>query len=381
MANEFVRLNVESDANTLADLAVERLTQEWDDWEPNDADLEVVQIEAIAPMAQNAAEVAARTSEADFRAFGEKLAGIPYVQGFAAVAWVNFILTDNLGHLIPGETTEIDIDGYAFKVLEDTWTTPGSLEQLNVAVECTTTGSAQNDLEGNSLSLITSLSFVSDVTISLSPEGGADAEDDPTYMNRLNRRLQLSSSTLVTLRDFELMGLDDPAVFRVVAIREAPRTVRVTAIGTDGLALPTLVKDRLIEMYEGYREANTIVLVENAEYTTIGVQWFTHVYPGWDLEDVNARITASLTEYLSPLAWGSTKNFGDFGSPGAWINETFVRKNKIIDLIGDIEGVDWTENVWIDGDQGEANAELDWMMPGPVALPLPGVIWGQVVSP
>src|SRR4051812_40654520 len=44
----FVTVPITTDSQTLADDAVDRLRVTWDGWEPNDGDLEVVQIEALA---------------------------------------------------------------------------------------------------------------------------------------------------------------------------------------------------------------------------------------------------------------------------------------------------------------------------------------------
>ena len=109
----FVSVPITTDSQTLADDAVEKLRETWEGWEPNDGDLEVIQIEALAPMAQNAAEAASRMFPAAFRAFGTDLAGVAYESGAPASTTVTFTLTDTDGHDIP-VGSEIDIDGFAF---------------------------------------------------------------------------------------------------------------------------------------------------------------------------------------------------------------------------------------------------------------------------
>jgi hypothetical protein len=48
-----------------------------------------------------------------------------------------------------------------------------------------------------------------------------------------------------------------------------------------------------------------------------------------------------------------------------------VRKNKLIDLIGNVPGVDYVLDVTISGTLGTSQPNGDWQMPGPVALPNP----------
>lgn len=373
---EFVKLDVESDAQTLADDAVGRLRSEWDGWEPNDADLEVVMVEAVAPMAQNAAEVAARMGEETFRSYGQKLIGLPYSPGTPAVASVDFVLTDNLGHTIQADT-EVDIDGYAFRTIDPVTVPNGSTTALDVGVESTETGSVQNGLTGETVALITAVPWVSETTINTPPSGGADPESDSDYLNHLSRRLRLQAATLVTLQDYELLALEDPGVMRVIALRDTNRNVRVVGIGYDGLPLATEVKDRLELLYGDYREINSTVTLEDATYTEIDVTYTVKSYTGSvDPVDLEARIDAALSEWLSPSVFGSTRTFGE--SSGGWVNENIIRRNKLIDIISDVDGVNYVDTLTLNGSAGSLEPDGDWAMPGDVSLPTVGTLSGTV---
>src|SRR4051794_5507225 len=124
MSDQFVSVPITSDSQTLADDAVEVLRDRWEGWEPNDGDLEVVQIEALAPMAQNAAETASRVFPAIFRAYGTDLVGVSYENGTRASTTVTFTLTDTDGHAIPAGS-EIDVDGFSFATDAEVVVAPG----------------------------------------------------------------------------------------------------------------------------------------------------------------------------------------------------------------------------------------------------------------
>lgn len=373
----FVSVPIKTDGQTLADDAVERLRDQWPGWEPNDGDLEVVQIEALAPMAQNAAEAASTMFPAAFRQFGTTLYGVPYESGAPASALSTFMFADTDGHTIPAGT-EIDVDGFAFATDTDVVVPALADTAAGVPITATANGAAQNGLTGAVVTLISALAFVETVTLDAPSGGGADPEDDVAYQNRLASELQLRAKTLVTTRDFEIEAMADPGVGRAVAIADSARHITVVLIDDFGEPVATPVKDRLVELFANYRQVNTVVTVIDATYTTVSVTYSAVAYPGFDLVDLGARIDATLTQTLSPASWGSPSNFGDPGSPNAWYNEPVVRKNKIIDLIADVEGVNYVIDVTITGSAGTVDGAGNLTMPGSVALPRPGTMTGTV---
>jgi Baseplate J-like protein len=373
----FVSVPLTTDAQTLADDAVEKLRDQWDGWEPNDGDLEVIQIEALAPMAQNAAEAAATMFPAAFRAYGTKLIGVPYANGVPASGTVTFQLTDTDDHTIPA-ASQVDIDGFAFATDGDATAAPGADVIAAVPVTATEPGAAQNGLVGSVVTPITALAFVESVTVDSPTGGGTDPEDDLDYQDRLARELQLQAKTLVTTRDFEVEALSDPAVGRAVAIADSARHITVTLTDHAGEPVAADVKDRLVADFAAYRQVNTIVTIVDAAYTTVNVAWAVVAYPGFDLADLEARVDATLTELLSPANWGSPKNFGDPGSPDGWYNDPVVRRLKLVDVVGDVEGVNYVATLTITGSAGTVDGNGDLTMPGTIALPRPGAIAGTV---
>jgi hypothetical protein len=86
----YVEVPLETDETTLADEAVEALQTAWENWEPNEGDLEVVLTEALAAFAAAAAQQASVATEEIFRVFGTELVGVPYQDGAPAGTTVTF---------------------------------------------------------------------------------------------------------------------------------------------------------------------------------------------------------------------------------------------------------------------------------------------------
>src|SRR4051794_30197017 len=133
MADSFIEVPIVVNAFELADNAIDALSDSWEDWSPNDGDLEVVQIEAIAPMAADAAGVAAVMPAAAFEVILGRLYSVVPQTGTPATATVTFHLIDTTQRTIP-EGTEVDIDGFAFSTDNDVTSSGVSTAVVGVPV-------------------------------------------------------------------------------------------------------------------------------------------------------------------------------------------------------------------------------------------------------
>lgn len=381
MADLFIDVPVEVDEQTLADRAVDRLRINWLDWTPNEGDMEVVQIETLAPMAAEAARAASQMPSAAFRAILAKLHGVPLLQGTPAIGTATFGIRDTAPHVIPAGT-EIDVDGFAFAVNADTPT--AALSVAAVPITATLDGVAANALVGDVVTPVTSLAFVTGVTLDGPTGGGTDPETSAAHENRGSRELELQAKTLVTTRDYELMSLSFPGIGRATAISDpVSRSVVVYVATAVGGLVTNPVKIALQAMLDEYRLSTWVVFVQDPTRTTINVTYTVHLYPGAIGADVIARANAALAQWLDPAAWGRPRQSGDVAST-RWYNEPRVRKNKIIDLLGDVEGVDYVGDVTISasgtpGGIGTVQPNGDWLMPGTVPLAVPGTMAGSLV--
>src|SRR4051794_32246418 len=372
MAENFIEVPIETDADTLADNAIDVLQAQWEDWEPNEGDPEVIQIEALSQMAADVADVAAIMPNAAFEAILERLFNVVPQDGTPAVGTVTFTLVDSTANVIPGGT-EVDIDGYAFSVDEDTPTIAGSTTVAAVPVTANDSDSGANGLTGETVVLVGVLAFVSDVSLDGPTSGAIDPETEQEYLDRGSQALELQAITLVTAHDYELMALSDPRVGRAVAVTNmATRTITVTASQADGSVLPTAAKTDLAALFDSYRQTTWTVVLGDATKTTINVTFQVHVYPGFDAPTVITAVVDAVTVFLDPAAWGSNLSTP---SPTPDV-EPRVRKNKLIDVIGSVTGVDYVIDLTITGSAGSVQSNGDWLMPGTVPLPSAGTITG-----
>jgi uncharacterized phage protein gp47/JayE len=238
-------------------------------------------------------------------------------------------------------------------------------------------GEVANDLAGDLVAPITALAFVADVTLDAPTGGGTERETDDDYQDRGSRELELGAKTLVTGRDYEIWALSRPGIGRAVATADVPaRTIEVTVVDPAGDVVATADKTALAADYEANRLSNWIVTIADATYTPVSITYAVRPYPGFDTTDLVARIDAALQAYLSADGFGRQKTTGETtAATRTWLPDNVVRRNKLIDLIGDVDGVDYVDSLTITGAGGDGNRTL----PGTVALPTPGTMTGSVV--
>jgi hypothetical protein len=374
MAENFVEADVLTNEETMADNAVAALQEQWDDWEPSEGDLEVVQIEVLAQMASDAAETAAVMPPAAFEQVMQ-LFGVDPNPGTPSTGLVTFTLVDATTQLIPAGT-EIDVDGYAFTTDDDVITAGTTAASVPITAVDTTTEA--NDLPGDAVAMLSALAFVVSVALVGHTGGGVDPEDENAYLDRGSLALELQALTLVTGRDYELLALTQAYVQRVSALANtATRSITVTASKADGTALVAADKTSLLALYDSYRQTNWTVAIGDPTKTTINVTFTVHIYQDFLVQGVLDEAAQFVRDYLNAATWPAATYTRD--QPTTWAIEPYVRRNKIVDVIANAHGVDYVSTVTITGSAGTAQGNGDWLMPGTVPLPAAGTITGTAV--
>jgi hypothetical protein len=156
--------------------------------------------------------------------------------------------------------------------------------------------------------------------------------------------LQLRGITLVTERDFELFMLTRYGVDRALAQHTGARAVRLTGVDALGAPLSTALKNEILAALPAYSMVNITYTMNDPAYTTVAVTYTVKAYPGYDAAALEAAIDAQLASILSPGNWGRPRAIGDT-DPTRWYLENRVRVNKLIDLVGNVDGVDYVTSL------------------------------------
>lgn len=338
----YVQLPFTTSPSDLEDVSISFLEGKWPDWTPNDADMEVIQIEALSPMGANAAQIAAHMPPAALIAYGTKLLNVPYGAGTPATAEATFTVSTSEGCVIPAGS-ELDIDGVAFQTVADLVIPNGSTEGT-VEVRANDIGEIANGLTGVSWATVTLPLFVIGMTLAAPTGGGSDQEEDDEYLSKVSRELQLRAKSTITLLDFEIVAVDQQGVGAAVAVGLAtkPRNIIVYLKNPEGGIVAGPVKEALAAEYAKTRMVNATISIADALYDKVGVTWRALALPGVDPTNLLAIGDAALANALSPAIWGTPTS----AQPGlSWVNQPVVHANKLIQALSAVAGIDYVESL------------------------------------
>ena len=384
----YIRIPLETNQSALAQEMFDYIIGQAPGWAPQDANLDVWIIRAVAQLASDNRNVASDIQDDIFRYFGASLMGIQPIDATSAIGNTTWTLTDSLGHTITAGTTVsiLDLNGnnQAFQVVSDVVVPNGSNATAAgaVVVRAVMEGAAASGLGGVGIpmQLVDILAWVADngVILTGATTGGLDAEDDATYLNRLVTRLQRLSQRPILPADFSAMALDaSPLVFRAVAIDgfnpadssyNNQRMVAVASIDANGAASSSTVKTTIDTYLQANREINFIVNVIDPHFTTINVVTTVTALVGYTLADVQASVVATIQNYLSPITWGQDPTLTQPGTSLTWVETPTLYYNEVITVISNVTGVARVTALTLNG--GTANVTLTT----PAALTQPGTV-------
>jgi hypothetical protein len=175
-------------------------------WRGADGNLDMRTGGAVAQLAAQLNEASSEGATNFFRYFGNNIVGIPPIEPEFAKGTVTITVIDTLGHEIPAGTVIVWENAQkakvAFETLELATIAPGEATVAGVNVRAVIAGLEGNELEGNAVELVSSLPFVSTVTLEAATLGGENEELDAVYLTRLTNEFQLLSPKPITPQDF-----------------------------------------------------------------------------------------------------------------------------------------------------------------------------------
>lgn len=337
-------------------------------------------------MVAETARVAADVPKAVFRAFGSKLVGVDPVAGAPAGALTTWTMIDNDGYTIP-EGTMIGYRAagdqlWGFETLVETVVLAGQNQAIGVQIRAVDVTAERNGIPAASpFELIDSLAFVQTVVSTTETSGGAAAETDDEYLNRLSEELRLLTPRPILPEDFALLARRVSGVHRARAIdgydpgpetEDNERMISVAPVDEAGAALPGAIKDAVEAALDDAREVNFVVHIIDPEFTDVDVTFEATAKAGFDPEAVETAAEAAVAAYLDPGTWA-----GGDEDPPVWRDEPTVRRLELAAVLNAVEGLDYVTVLNL-GKNGGAQAAADVALDGVAPLPTPGVIAGTV---
>jgi hypothetical protein len=388
----YIPVPVETEPTDLAGEAFDYLAQQVPGWLPAEGNLEAWLIEALAQIAGELRALVALVPDAIFAYYGESILGLPPYQAVQATALTNWNTVDAAGYTVPAGTViavtpPASPTGYAFAVDVDVVIPAGASTATSVTCVALEAGAAASGLTGT-VEVIDPLAFVSSVTLNQPTSGGQDAETTDAYLARLSALLTLLSPRPILPQDFAVLAQRTiPAIARAVAIdlynpgppvdANAPRCVSVVVCDSSGEPVSSSVKADADALLQAQREVNFLTFVLDPTYQAIDVSFSVMSYPGYDPNDVAARVVSQLTTYLSPASWG-VPPYGDV-SARSWINATSVRYLELAEQINRVDGVHYIVTLALCASGGTLGT-ADVALAGVAPMPRPGSITGTATA-
>src|SRR5580704_3993519 len=316
-------------------------------WTPNPAALQIIVLEVLAGMAQNAAVVASTVLDAVFTQYGVQFLGLAFNEGAFATASTKWTITPSVGlRQIPAGIT-IEAGGFGFEVEAETEVKAGATE-VTLQVRAVERGAEYNKVSGVAQQ-INPLTFVPEVQIIGESANGSEEETAEEYRSRLVAQLQLQAPRPVNAEDFAPFLLGAPETVAGVKVGRAtainlynaetaaenePNCVTTWVTTVAGEALSTPEMEALQAWVRKYLAFGFLAFVRAPAYEKIYVTAAIHVEARYNSEVVIGTVKAALEALINKKTWGNPER-----QSGVWLNEKKVRYNSILGAIEAVPGV------------------------------------------
>lgn len=213
------------------------------------------------------------------------------------------------------------------------------------------------------------LAWYGSIVVEAPTVGGAEGETDVIYRNRLADSAALMARTLVIADDFARDARTNfPLIERALPLDGY--NPGDSTFGNGGYMTVAVVNDAGLDPGSTARDAGEVAqqalaisgMVVNwiaATYTAVTVVFAAVSYEQFDPVAVEAAAEAAVLEFLSPAQWG----LPPFGDQRDWLNTPTVRYRDVVAAIENVEGLDYTTSVTVNG--GTADVTLTGAAPLP----------------
>jgi Baseplate J-like protein len=384
--------DIATDERVIAEEIFDELATRVPGWLAHDGNLEVWLIEAFARATAELRTLAADVPAAIFVTYGVEVLGVPIIPPAPATGRGTWTATDDQGYVVAAGTqftlarTGDDLVG--FRVLAGVEIPPGQRSVEGVEFAAIEDGAQGNGLSGEG-EVIDPLSWVESITVSAPTALGTDGQSQVEYLDELTGLLRIVALRPILPGDYALLALRATGGGRAVAMDGYDpetdtwghaRTITLVLADPDGEPWPASVLSGVRAQLEALREVNFVVNVISAHYQTVDVSYEVTAFAEQNPEIVLEACQFQLEQALSPANYrlGVTSaaiTGGEVIPPPTGPDQPrrrLIRRNDLIGLLDRSRGVDFVQDVLIDGQEGDVE------LGSPITLPRPGAIEGVV---
>jgi hypothetical protein len=384
---------LDTDTESIFSDFVEFVQSYYPDWNPNEAQLDVIIARFFSQQTATVADMASRVQRAIYRYLGANLENIPPLPGSAATATVSFHAIDNIYHKLDIGTTvgltDDNGDLHMFQTTADMETFPDAIEWPSVEAEALELGSDKNSLTGT-VQLLEQIDWIDDAQVVGSSTGGSDPEEDEEYIQRLTENLAIPRRPTYA-QDVIVMARNIPGVYRAAAIdnyrstgtgtyaTDAEDAMAISAVDINGEAITGATLTQLMEYLQSNLRQNFLLTFVPPTYHTIAVTYTAHGFrdPGYDAASVMSEANQNLYDSLLPSRFGVV---AEGPESRAWVVAPVMRYLELTTTLENNRHIDYTDSL-VFGIDGGAQNSSNKSMTGVFPLTRPGTIVGTVIIP
>lgn len=296
--------------------AVAQLQELLPDWVARNASPEIIYLEAVALAVADVVATGNSAIGAVTEAILSTLYDVPRYSGSVATATLTLSFDSAVSLTVPAGTTFVMPD-YGVELATTVAATVSSASSVSLTAATTTATSELNGVSSATIDLIDYIPNALSVTISAAFSGGADPEDDITYIERARNRLARVTNSLVVADHFTAYALESPLVSNATTINSWDGTgtaPNAGSAGTDAGEVTVAVygigaqvsagnKATLAGEMQDITAAGVTVNVKDAVLVDIDVTCTVLAKPGENTSVVQTQVQNALTAFLNPETW------------------------------------------------------------------------------
>lgn len=283
------------------------------DWVARNASVEVVLVEALALAAADVSNAANAAVAALAELLLGDFYGVARLSGSPAVGQVTVTFDATVTTTVPTGMRFVLADfGVEVASTADVTVTAGTSAALQV-VTVESTSLVNGVGAGAAVDVLDVIPNLLGVAVTAAFVGGADPEDDVSYLARARVRLARVTNSLVVPAHFAAWCLEDGRAVNAATI-PAWDGVSLASAGTDAGEVTVVtygrggnvseeVRAEMAASMQAITAAGVNVHVNAAAVSTVAVTCTVASMPGYASDEVRAAVEAAITGFLNPQVW------------------------------------------------------------------------------